>query len=139
MSCSTSSTAVTAAQAVDEALGVLEAFGGMPKAWTRGERQRRRHTARRKRRVELARRLGRHSGIEWLWLLTLCGRTCLGCRRTGVPLAKDHVVPVSLGGSDAITNLQPLCLACNSAKGASVADYRSETIRRAIRAALAEA
>lgn len=33
-------------------------------------------------------------------------------------LTVDHKVPRSKGGSDALTNLQVLCLKCNSAKGA---------------------
>ncbi len=46
-----------------------------------------------------------------------CGKKC--------PLAKDHVVPVAWKGPNTVANLQPLCQACNSAKG----DYRDTDYR----------
>ena len=55
---------------------------------------------------------------------TLFGRqegVCNGCK-TAFPFRNftiDHVVPQSKGASDHIDNLQLLCGACNSAKGAS--------------------
>lgn len=45
--------------------------------------------------------------------------TCQACGRTpkdGVPLEVDHIVPRSLGGSNAIDNLQVLCKQCNIGK-----------------------
>lgn len=42
-------------------------------------------------------------------------RCCL-CKATGVPLEVDHRVPVARGGSDALDNLQALCLPCNRGK-----------------------
>lgn len=36
----------------------------------------------------------------------------------------DHIVPHSLGGSHELTNLQILCLSCNSKKGQKTIDYR---------------
>ena len=46
--------------------------------------------------------------------------TCRICRRSGVELVLDHVIPVCRGGSDAIENLQALCVPCNQGKGSSL-------------------
>jgi hypothetical protein len=42
--------------------------------------------------------------------------TCRICKATGVQLEVDHVVPLALGGSDALDNLQTLCFSCNRGK-----------------------
>ena len=63
---------------------------------------------------------------EWLELLASCGHRCLRCGASGarVELSADHVVPLSLGGANSITNVQPLYVPCNTAKGGEVRDYR---------------
>ena len=43
-----------------------------------------------------------------------CGR---GAGERGVKLEVDHIVPVSAGGSNALSNLRTLCLQCNRGKG----------------------
>jgi 5-methylcytosine-specific restriction endonuclease McrA len=60
---------------------------------------------------------------EWLALLEFCGGVCLACGAAEA-LSVDHVIPLSLGGSNAIENIQVLCETCNSLKGAAVRDYR---------------
>jgi 5-methylcytosine-specific restriction endonuclease McrA len=60
---------------------------------------------------------------EWQSLCTHCDWRCLCCGGDK-PLTVDHVVPVSKGGSDDISNIQPLCQSCNSSKGAKTIDYR---------------
>jgi 5-methylcytosine-specific restriction enzyme A len=45
---------------------------------------------------------------------------CQICRDTGVALVVDHVVPVNMGGSDRLDNLQTLCVPCNLGKGGSL-------------------
>ncbi len=44
------------------------------------------------------------------------------CTRCGSPqsLEFDHVIPLSMGGSNTVRNLQLLCEPCNSSKGASL-------------------
>ena len=85
--------------------------------------------ARRKQRLERAWKLASHTAGQWLALVEACGGICLNC---GLPpvleqsdLTRDHILPISLGGTDAIENIQPLCHQCNSVKGTrSDADLR---------------
>lgn len=51
---------------------------------------------------------------------------CLRCGARDVLLTPDHVIPPSLGGSNLISNIQPLCGKCNSWKNVKVVDYRTE-------------
>jgi len=60
---------------------------------------------------------------EWLSLCEQYGNRCLWCGESK-PLAADHIVPVSKGGSSDIENIQPLCGSCNSRKGAQPIDFR---------------
>ncbi|MDR6907519.1 5-methylcytosine-specific restriction endonuclease McrA [Agromyces sp. 3263] len=65
-----------------------------------------------------ARELGTHSRAEAIALL----RSTSHCRYCKTPLdtfncVQDHIVPVALGGSDAIENIQIICWECNNAKG----------------------
>lgn len=41
---------------------------------------------------------------------------CRICRKSGVELEVDHIVPVSRGGADTVDNLQTLCKICNRSK-----------------------
>jgi 5-methylcytosine-specific restriction endonuclease McrA len=70
----------------------------------------------RKYRLEVAQSLGKHTKEEWLMLCAFWGFKCVACNSTA-PLTKDHIVPIALGGSDHISNIQPLCRSCNSRKG----------------------
>jgi 5-methylcytosine-specific restriction endonuclease McrA len=76
------------------------------------------------------RRAAKHAGRgsftakEFMDLCERYGNKCLSCGVTGVVLEADHVVPLARGGSDDISNIQPLCGACNRKKFVSIVDYR---------------
>lgn len=66
---------------------------------------------------------GVHTRDQWLdlaahfkWLCVRCLKPCWQQR--------DHISPVYQGGSDAISNIQPLCSKCNSSKGPEAIDFR---------------
>ena len=68
-----------------------------------------------------------HSKSEWLEKRSSC-KACPGCgrpweeipqrpnRRYRTVLTKDHIIPLSRGGTDDIINIQPLCYQCNFRK-----------------------
>ena len=58
---------------------------------------------------------GSHTLEEWESLKERHEYNCLFCGKRK-PLTKDHIVPLSEGGTDFITNIQPLCRNCNSRK-----------------------
>lgn len=60
---------------------------------------------------------------EWIRLCDYYGNRCLACGKQE-SISIDHIVPLSKGGSNDISNLQPLCLSCNSSKNARTIDYR---------------
>ncbi len=66
---------------------------------------------------------GSYTAAEWQALCEQYGNRCLACGADG-PLTVDHIVPLEQGGSNDITNLQPLCNRCNSRKGTKTIDYR---------------
>ncbi len=63
-----------------------------------------------------------YTASEWDTLLLCTGGVCAACGRVG-KLEVDHVVPLSVGGSNTIDNLQPLCKPCNARKGAQTVCY----------------
>lgn len=63
---------------------------------------------------------GSHTLQEWQGLCEAHGHRCVHCGRDDSPLTRDHIVPVSKGGSDFIANIQPLCRVCNCRKGAKL-------------------
>lgn len=52
------------------------------------------------------------------YLLDMSGSQCANCGNTCCSPHIDHKLPVALGGSDDIDNLQVLCASCNLHKGA---------------------
>lgn len=61
---------------------------------------------------------------EWRAVCDFYDNRCLRCGATDVVLTADHVVPLLQGGRNDTSNLQPLCLSCNSIKHAAQHDYR---------------
>lgn len=80
-----------------------------------------------KRRARKKGNMGEFTAEEFASLCSKHGGKCLRCGRS-VKMTADHVFPINLGGSNNISNIQPLCLECNSGKGARVVDYRPETM-----------
>jgi 5-methylcytosine-specific restriction endonuclease McrA len=71
---------------------------------------------------------GFHTEEEWTELKNMYHNACLKCGATNVVLTRDHIVPPALGGTDWISNIQPLCRPCNSSKGQSTVDYRGARV-----------
>lgn len=79
---------------------------------------------------------GEHTSEQWLALKTLYGNKCLCCGRTevellaaGLKISRDHILPIKLGGTNNIENIQPLCLGrggCNNHKHVKHINYRSK-------------
>jgi 5-methylcytosine-specific restriction endonuclease McrA len=71
----------------------------------------------RRRRLNKSAAPGWHSRAQWLDLLERYKHRCANCKKR-IKLTRDHIIPISRGGSDDITNIQPLCQPCNSRKQA---------------------
>lgn len=69
---------------------------------------------------------GKFTMEQWEALKSKYSYMCLCCKRfePDIKLTIDHVVPIIMGGSNNINNIQPLCINCNSAKNRNEADYR---------------
>jgi len=71
-------------------------------------------------------------------LVFICRNQCVKCGFEFSPLSahtrvqKDHIVPIYLGGSDGIENLQPLCIRCNTKKTRDTTDYRPQFLKDAL-------
>lgn len=66
---------------------------------------------------------GNHTAEEFIALCERYGNCCLRCGKKK-KLTADHVIPLSRGGSNEISNIQPLCKSCNSKKYTDTTDYR---------------
>ena len=57
---------------------------------------------------------------QWEEIKDKYHRCCAICKRheSERKLTMDHILAISVGGSNSIDNIQPLCKSCNSSKGA---------------------
>ncbi len=69
---------------------------------------------------------GTYTVQQWVELKAQYGSTCLRCgrREPEIKLVPDHVKPLAMGGSNDISNIQPLCVSCNCRKHNKHVDYR---------------
>ena len=65
---------------------------------------------------------GSHTDAEWQMYLAMAEHKCLACGSDGL-LTKDHILPLTKGGTDHIHNIQPLCQSCNSRKRDQFINY----------------
>jgi 5-methylcytosine-specific restriction endonuclease McrA len=76
-----------------------------------------------KRRARKTQAGGYFTANEWHTLCFAVGHKCLCCKEQK-KLVPDHVIPIALGGTSWLWNIQPLCQPCNSKKGVKTTDYR---------------
>lgn len=79
---------------------------------------------------QAARDRGTHTEAEWRAKTAAAGHRCNYCLATLTPatVQRDHIIPITRGGSDAIHNLAPSCEPCNKAKGSMTAEEFFRTL-----------
>lgn len=86
------------------------------------------HKAAKWRRKALKRKAeGKFTAQEWIALCEAYGNKCIACGEVR-PLTVDHIKPLSKGGRNDISNIQPLCHSCNSKKCDREQNFRLELI-----------
>ena len=68
---------------------------------------------------------GTFTAQEWEEVKKKYNYCCAYCLQSEdvVKLTKDHIIPLTKGGSNYITNIQPLCRSCNSSKYNKILNY----------------
>lgn len=94
---------------------------GRDAAW-RAANPEKRAAIRARRRARLLGAEGSHTAQEWRDKCAEYGGLCAYC---GEPkkLTRDHVVPISKGGTDHIANIVPACASCNSKKRTKLPEH----------------
>jgi 5-methylcytosine-specific restriction endonuclease McrA len=81
----------------------------------------------RKRRAAKHASRGNFTVQEFKELCESYGSKSLACGDTEAVLEAEHGVPLTRGGSDSISNIQPLCGSCNRKKFVHIIDCRLNT------------
>jgi hypothetical protein len=68
---------------------------------------------------------GSYTEEEWESLKKKCNYFCMCCKRKEpiIKLTMDHIIPIRLGGTNYINNIQPLCKSCNSHKMTDIKNF----------------
>lgn len=88
--------------------------------WQRRNRDKR-NTQMQKRRAWKQASGGSHTTDQWKTLVAQYDHRCAYCKEQK-PLTRDHIVALSRGGTNDISNILPACLSCNSSKGTKTLD-----------------
>jgi hypothetical protein len=75
-------------------------------------------------RAKIRNATGKFTIKEWNDLCKLYNNRCLWCGSNNKKLTMDHVVPLVSGGTNYISNIQPLCMECNAKKHTKTIDFR---------------
>lgn len=62
------------------------------------------------------------TAAQWAELLEEHDHQCCYCGASGVPLEREHMVPLARGGDNTKSNIVPACRDCNARKGTKTAD-----------------
>ena len=89
------------------------------RAWQKANPDRRRAHARpseQRRRAVLKGSIGSFTPQEWDSLIEVYKHRCAYCGKKTKRLTVDHIIPLSKGGENFISNIIPACSYCNSSK-----------------------